>query len=393
MKDNSVEQIVKERSGKKKILIFSCYGGGGHMSAAAAIENYLTNYDIKIIDALGDLLAYIDPIYYLSFGQWYGPDLYNFLLRHNKKRLTNLFFYFGALMSNLRKKSLFKIYDRCIEAEKPAMIISVIPLVNNVLAEVAKKHGIPFYLVPTDLDIQSFIKDVNLVEQKDGMVCLGYDYAEINKMIDPKFLPAAKVKVTGFPIRHAFFEEKDTEEIKKDLGIYGSKPVLMLVMGATGSTATLSYLEELLKITVPFHVIICVGRSTNLYKPIQNTAFPEHITYSIFNGNRDISDGMAIADLCITKPGSVTFSEVLYMNIPVIIDNTTPALLWERVNLDMVKNYGLGAVITNFRQVKKLVTTYLIDKELRVITRNNIAAIEKKDFGQEFRKVVDEVLS
>jgi processive 1,2-diacylglycerol beta-glucosyltransferase len=391
MKDNSVEQNKHERSEQKKIIIFSCYGGGGHMSAAKAIENYLSNYQVKIIDAIGGLFAQIDPIYYLTFKYYTGQDFYNYLLRHNRKRITNLFFYFGALMCSLRKKSMFRILEQSIIEEKTDLIISVIPLVNNVLAEISRKHSIPYFLVPTDLDIQSFIKEVQFAHQKNSMLCLGYDYPEIKKCIDEKFIPASHIKVTGFPIRNAFFEKKDCAQIKKDLSIDFSKPVVMLVMGATGSTATLSYLQELIKITVPFHLIICVGRSTSLYKPIEKTTFPDHITYSIFNGNRDISDAMAISDLCITKPGSVTFSEVLYMNIPVIIDNTTPALIWECMNLDMVKNYGLGTIITSYQQIKKIVTTYLIDKELRIMTKNNIVAIAKKDFGKEFKKLVDGV--
>lgn len=392
MKDNSVEQNKKERS-EKKVIIFSCFGGGGHMSAAAAIEACLHDYNVKTIDAYGDTLATLDPIYYLTFKRYTGQDFYNFLLRHNKKRITNLFFYFGYLMRNIRKKGIYRSFELSILHEKPDLIVSVIPLVNHFLADIAKKHNIPYFLVPTDLDIQSFVKDVHLSKDVNSVLCLGYDYPEIKKCIEPSFVPASQIKITGFPIRNEFFESKNLIEIKKDLAIDFDKPIVLLVMGATGSTATLSYIQELIKITVPFHLIICIGRSDNLYKPIEKISFPGHITYSIFNGNRDISDAMAIADICITKPGSVTFSEVLYMNIPVIIDNTTPALLWERMNLDMVKNYGLGTIITNSKQIKKTVTSYLIDKELRALTRNNISGLQKNDFGNEFKQLVDATMN
>jgi len=392
MKNNSVEQNKKKGHRKKKVIIFSCHGGGGHMSAASAIESCLEkDYETKTIDALGDILARLDPIYYLTFKRYTGQDIYNFLLSRNKKRIANFFFYFGYFMAKLRKKAIYRTFDKFITQEKPDLIISVIPLLNVVFAQIGQKKHIPYFLVPTDLDVQTFIKDVQLKPEHNALICLGFDYPEIHRCIEPSFIPAQTIKVTGFPIRKVFFEKKDTLSIKKELSISHEKPIVLLVMGATGSPASLKYVRELIKIQVPFHVIICIGKSHYLRAMIKKVSFPSHITYTIFNGTKDISDAMAITDLCITKPGSVTFSEILYMNIPILIDNTTPALIWERLNLDMVKNYGLGTIITNYGQVKRLVTSYLIDKELRVLTRNNIQAITKKDFSHEFRALVDHI--
>ena len=382
MNDNSDQQ-------KRKVLIFSCNGGGGHVSAALAIESYLPHHEVKTIDALGDTLATLDPFYYVTFGRYTGQDIYNFLLRYNYKRFANWFFHFGYLMRNVLAKKITAAFDRVIKQEEPDVIISVIPLVNPFLCKIARKKNIPFILVPTDLDISTFIKDVAFFKSKSAILSLGFSCPEIKQPIDFSFIPAKQIKITGFPIRKAFFEKKDILGIKNSLLIDEYKPIVLLVMGATGSASTLKYLQQLIKINVPFHVIVCIGRSFELRTPVEKVDFPSHITYTVFDGMQDISQAMAIADLCITKPGSVTFSEVLYMNIPVLIDNTTPALSWEQLNLELVKTYGLGNIITSYQQVKKMVTSYLVDKQLRSLTKRNIQLLEKKDFGKELSNLLE----
>ncbi|MGE0206246.1 MAG: hypothetical protein AB7R69_00150 [Candidatus Babeliales bacterium] len=390
MKDNPIKE--KNNILKKKILIFSCHGGGGHMSAALAIEANLGQHETKIIDAMAEPVEHLDPLYYLSFKKFSGQRFYNFLLRYNKKRLVNLFFQFGSLMIDLNKKSLYKTFSQVIEKEKPDLIISVIPLLNQFFAKIAEEKNIPYVLVPTDLDIKTFIKNIKL-DHKYAKLCLGFDFPEIKNSIKPGHIPGSAIAITGFPIRPAFFEKKNKDYIKQKLAITHNHPIVLLVMGATGSNVTLKYLYELIKIKMPFHLIICTGRSYYLKKLIKTISFPDTITFTIADGDAEISDFMAITNICITKPGSVTFAETLYMDIPVLIDNTTPALLWEQKNIDMVKNYGIGSIITHLHDVKRLVTSYIIDKELRVLTQHNIKALPKKYFNTEFSTLINTIFT
>ena len=59
-----------------------------------------------------------------------------------------------------------------------------------------------------------------------------------------------------------------------------------------------------------------------------------------------VADLMAISHLIVTKPGPGTISEAIAMKLPILIDNTDKLLFWERINVDLVLNYGVGQRIT-----------------------------------------------
>jgi processive 1,2-diacylglycerol beta-glucosyltransferase len=382
----------KEFSMKKKILIMSCKGGGGHMSAAHAIESYLKEkHDIEIVDMMGDKLVHIDPFYYLSFKHCAGQNIYNFLLRHNKKRLTNLYSQLGIFMIFIAQKLIKRGLRSLLKKEKPDIVISVIPYLNNFIADVAQELNVSFLLVPTDLDASTFIKNVSLIKKKNAITNISFAYPELAQKINNNMIPETKLKALGFPICPAFFAKKNTNQIKKQLNLSEYKPTILLIMGATGSNAILYYLQILSFVEVPFNLIACTGRSKSLHKAINKISLNNPlITLCIVNNTVEMSDLMAVADVCITKPGSVTFAETLYMNLPVILDNTSTALIWEELNLTFLKNYALGDVITDYNQVVPLITRYLTDIDYRNNIKKNIEALDKKHFGDELKLFINE---
>ena len=378
---------------KKKILFMSCQGGGGHMSAAKAIESYLKKYEVKIIDVIGDKLAYLDPFYYITFKRYTGQDIYNVLLRHNKKRLTNFYSHVGIYLIHLRRKAIKEGLRRLVNQEKPEIIISVIPYINNFIAEVAEEQNLPCLLVPTDLDVSTFINNVSIKKDTNIFASLGFDYPEITHKIKSSMVPAEKIKSFGFPIRPCFFEEKNHHEIKKKLALHQLNTTIFLIMGATGSNATLNYIHVLSTIEIPFNLIVCIGRNVSLKSTIKKLTPPAHINLQVIDETADISDLMAIADVCITKPGSVTFAETLYMNLPVILDNTTTALIWEKLNLTFLEKHSLGHIITNYNQVVPLVTQYLTKPDFRNSIKHNIQKLDKKHFGHKLEQFINELIS
>lgn len=377
---------------KKKILIFLCKGGGGHITASQAIKSYLTeqDYEVVTVDILGDLFAHLDPFYYLTLKKYTGQDLYNFLLSNNLKRLVNLIPYLGYFLLALRKNVLRKALIHCIKKEEAAVIISVIPLFNKMLLDISEELQIPYLLVPTDLDTRLY--NVAPPYHDKAVFGLGFDLPDIREQFDIVQVPRTKTRIIGFPIRPSFFEPKNKNELKKKFNVPLDKPVIMLVMGATGSSATESFLKVLQEIKNPFHIIPCIGRSFHLRTTISKLKLPEHISCTIIDINSDISDIMAISDLCITKPGPVTFAETLYMNLPTILDNTSTTLHWERFNLSFVKKYKLGHTIKNYDELKKLVAQFLDCPQLSADMKQNIQQLKKENFKVEFIRLINEMV-
>ncbi len=376
---------------KKKIVLFSSNGGGGHTSAAQAILHHLTDFQIEIVD-MGNLFASIDPFYYATFGNYTGQDIYNLLLKHNRKKSVNLLYRLGCLLTTIMKKGIKKKLTECIRTKKPDMIISIIPMINGSLAECAQQCSIPYLLIPTDLELEAFMNDIRNPPDL-FTVAISLDLPEMKQQLHQAGIAAANIKVIGFPIRPSFFERKDRDHLKRTLNVPLGKPVIMLVMGATGSSKTLDYLNLLLMIQTSFHIIICIGRNKTLHNQIKHIQFPDHISYTAVDISYDISDIMAIADLCITKPGTVTFAETLYMNLPVFLDATSSSLMWENFNITFLHKHKLGKVITNLNQVASLVASFLSNKRLQKKIKRNINALEKKEFGNELAPLIKKLLT
>src|SRR3982750_3261050 len=84
-------QTPKLNSSRKRILILTSSGGGGHISATQAIEAYLKDsYDISSAYIFGDVLKSYDPIRFVTWDYAGGEDFYNWLITNNLVLFTNI---------------------------------------------------------------------------------------------------------------------------------------------------------------------------------------------------------------------------------------------------------------------------------------------------------------
>lgn len=373
----------------KKILILSCHGGGGHTSAAQAITQMLKkNYVVETVDVTGKELAYIDPIYWLSFKKYSGQDLYNFLLRTNNKWLANFFSHLGSVLIRINSKWLIRGFKKLFLQRKPDLIISVIPLLNKQASVAADRVNIPLLIIPTDLDVRTFINNLPVPMKGQVQIGLAFDYSIINEFIRKKILNAYPIKYIGFPIKPGFWEEKNKPRIKLMYGIETNCPVIMVIMGATGSVAIKKYVELILSMNISLQLIVCIGRAAYLKKVLESLHVPNHMMMLVVDDSADVSDLMAITDICITKPGSVTFAEILYKHIPVLIDNTTQALIWERLNLTFTLEHKIGYVIKEYAQVITILKYLLLNPQALHNIKSRYARLKQPLIAQHIEPLV-----
>jgi processive 1,2-diacylglycerol beta-glucosyltransferase len=373
----------------RKILILSCHGGGGHMAVAMALEQYLPYYTVTTIDLLGKSFASIDP-FYLITRKYTGQDVYNFLLQHNAKRLANFLFKAGNFFRPLYHHRLKPLIDKEIIKHNPDVVISIIPMVNDVIIASAQALGKKTLIIPTDFDVTTFLNTIKNINPRETHICISLHNHLITNTI-PDAIPTRALRFTGFPIRPGFFTLKDKAHIKIMHHIPVDVPIIMIIMGAAGSIATLRYMETLTHITSkPLHIIICIGRALFLKEHLLAIQRPASITITIIDHTHTIADFMAIADVCITKPGSVTFAELLYMEVPLILDQTSPTLLWERLNITITQHYKIGTVITNINDIIPLVTNYLHHPETLQAIKVAFKAIKRPLFHDHVYEIIEE---
>jgi UDP-N-acetylglucosamine:LPS N-acetylglucosamine transferase len=375
---------------KKKILVFTSKGGGAHMAAANALEAYLNgNYLVRRAFFFEEVLGPLDPFVTMSFGRLSGEGLYNLCLRRGWHGLATFFCdKFGApKMINLAAE-IERLALPFVRAEKPDLIVSLIPLVDAILLRVAETLDIPFLIVPVDLDTSNYINGLQGGYFGGFRYTLPFGDREIWEKMSPARIPRAQVKVIGFPVRPDFHESKDVRRLKLELDLPETKPIVMLLMGAVGSTTILAYLRSLAEIRIPVHLLVCVGRNQKLESQVEALPFPRKVTRTIVGHTDRISDLMAVSDLVITKPGPASISEAIYMNRPMLLDGTSRVLRWEELNLQFVRKHGFGDVVRAHRDVAGQVEKYLRD---RAHYRRAVRSLEwfpKANFGQSFRALL-----
>lgn len=376
----------------KKILIFSSYGGGGHTAVTKALTSYLKDdYEVISTNIFNDVLGSIDPIKKFAFGAHSGEDLYNYLMPRKWYRFLNTYYKIGSFYFNMRHKKVCSMLRSYVKDQNPDMIISVIPIVNNCILETAQEFNIPFLLIPTDLDITTFTQHIKAPTYKKFKIALPFEDPEALQRVAENQISLENIGITGFIIRPDFFEEKNKINIKSFYQIPQDKPVILLLLGAVGLDDLYIFSKELSMLTSPAHIIVCTGRKVSLKEKIESIEFPPHLTKTIVGYTDRISDLMAIADLFITKSGSVSVCEAIYMNLPMLLDATTEPLAWEQSNHRFIKKHSLGGTIKEHSNISSTIDNIFSYRFLPAF-KKNLIHLPKKHGGSEIKRFIEQML-
>ena len=391
---NNDYDVISEIYSKpnKKVTIFTSKGGGGHTSVSRALEEFLkSGYETKRVNLITEILHPIDIVRTLTFNKYSGEDFYNYCLRKQWVRTANNFVWIGKKLSVYRRRTTNKLIRKYLDKEKPDIIVSVMPIFNHSLLKEAQRRDIPLVIITNDLDTANYINGIRNPNYKKFKYILSFDDEQIKNKIKRAQLKESQVEFLGFPIRPDFFLEKNVPGIKKDFNLPDNKPIVMVLMGAAGSSASYLYAKQLSKLDVPAHIVFCMGRNKSLGKKISKLKFNPKVSKSIIGFTRRISDLMAASQVIITKGGPNTICEAKQMDLPMIIDSTKKVLFWEKLNLSFVKKNGFGSIVKRFKDVNPILKKYLTDKKYYAEIKSNLRNSRKINFGANIKNLFDDM--
>ncbi len=374
----------------KKIIIFTTIIGG-NTTVSNVLKKHLDNqYHVQTSLIFTDVLKSIDFVHTITRGQYIGEKLYYYLLFKKKYFFINVISLIAYWYFKIRNRKIGSLVYSYMQQHNTDLVISVVPLLNNIILEQTKKLGIPLLIVPTDLDATIFTQDIKPSNDASLYITVAFNDKDIRKTIpalNEQYLP-----VTGFVLRPDFFEPKDHQLIKQTYGIPHDKPVILLLMGSQGSESLTIFAQKIAQINIPAHLVVCLGKNEEMRKAIEVIPFPSHITTSIIGYTPHIADLMAVSDLLITKSGTVSVCEAIYMNLPMLLDSTSTVLRWEQFNHYFIQKYQFGAIVKQYDDVISLITKFLTDKHYATMLKNNLNHFEKKHGGQEIKHLVATIL-
>ncbi len=378
---------------KKKIIILTSFGGGGHSAASEAMKDYLhADYDVQLCHAFTEILFSIDPFKFLTFENYSSEQMYNALLPGKHVLLLKWIYGIGTWYLQSQKEKIMALLRNYFTTTKPDLIISVIPIINNMVLNVAQELNIPFVLMPTDLDVTPYIIGIADLAYEQFYLCLPFNDPDIMQPIRNAHIPDSHIHILGSPLRRDFFLLKNKHDLQQKYRINGNKPTVMLLMGSLGSDDIKQYTAQLTTLQQSFNLIVCVGKNEKSKKDLAQLFVPNHIDLFIIGFTKNIADYMQLSDLLITKSGTLSICEALYMNLPLFLDATSTPISWEEFNHHFIKKHLFGTSITEHNMVAPLIARVLENKDKLIAYKNKIEKLDKKDFAQELKKLVKDIL-
>lgn len=366
---SATTDMIKLAEQRPRIVIFTSNGGGGHKSATEALKQYLgNNVRIECKNILDDTLP---------MGQ--QEELYNTVMKCDNTlthvipnaHIINAMYQVGKEYYALNKQNVQEYIAVYLSEPKPNLVISVIPLINDIIYEVTKNLNIPFLLSPTDLDATTFMGSISKHNHPCFKFNLLFPDEKILSLLKNSQICPDCFECLGFPLRNQFYEQHHHNNHNEHLALH--TPKILLMMGAQGSAVLAEYVKQLMKMpeNVPFRLAVCMGSNAEKLLPaLKSIKVPSHIECELLGRTEEVASLMATSDLFITKSGTGSFCEAIAMKLPMLLDATSQVIQWEQFNHDFVKRNNLGDIITSFEDVVPLVSAMLHNNHFQTLRHN-----------------------
>ncbi len=351
------------------VLILSISVGGGHMRAAQAVRDYMQTHYTDINVEIVDWLKYINPVVNkVVVGGYIGtlktrPSLYGKLydMAEKDEGISDISLTINRLLA-LRM-------ERLVERKKPGIVICTHPFPLEVICYLKKKRNLALRIISllTDFAPHSFWI-------RDGVDFYIVPNEDLVYEMKWKGVPDDKIFPLGIPIDERFTLEYDKKSIRENLGLK-NKTTILLMGGSLGMGALKGAFRSLFSSALDIQLIAVCGNNKKLREALETTASSNPGRSMIFGYTGEIPSLMAASDLLVTKPGGLTVSEAMTMNLPIAIISPIPGQ--ERQNARYLINSGMAI---EFKEGDYLagIMAQLFANPVRLAHMQEIAALKAK---------------
>lgn len=351
----------------QNILILTSNTGGGHRSAANALENSLTTLSPGKI--LVKITQVLEEAHYFSRK---AADFYNFLLRDHQDLVKYYFWAINKLRPNesrLMFKSAMGYGMRLFEKVVPNVIVSVHPMTQHFFAYILRRlhlqDRIPLLTVVTD-PYHGFWKGWACEDVSQYYVAS--DHAR-QQLIDFG-VGSHKIQVMGMPV-HSKFQPVTSDEkryFKHQLGLDEDKFTVFVNSGWIGGGNIPQIYEALVRegsmAGLDIQTVFLAGRNEPLLQKAHELAHSAHFPVKVVGYSSEIDHLMKASDVMISKLGGLTTFEALSCRLPIIADAVTPPMPQEVQTAAFLEYTNAGVMLRQPEQIVSVVKS-LIDSPSR----------------------------
>lgn len=336
----------------KRILVLYTDSGYGHVATARVLRDYLgveRPWRIDAVDVYREILTGLDPFRALTGMS--GPDIYNeYALRRGHTRLLWPVIAAGSSVA-IRLGSPFVVrqLSAYLRANRPDMVISVMPLINAAVAGSLRQLGgaIPFVTIVTDFCEPMHAAWIQHVDQY--VVCGTEKCREQARRfgLPPEQIIAAKGLMLS-PKFHALTQTMTPATVataRAALGLAPDRLTGLMMFGGRGADRMLDFAATIEASDLPVQMIYVCG--TNRETADDIAALPGKRPRHVIGFSDAIERHMAASDFFVGKPGPGAISEAMVMGLPMILEVGARLLAQERYNATWAQAIGAALSFRN----------------------------------------------
>jgi processive 1,2-diacylglycerol beta-glucosyltransferase len=327
---------MKKRMKPLKLAVLSVSAGAGHVRAAQAVcaQAQLSHPDWQVthLDVMDLVPRAFRSLYCESYIKVVerAPLLWSYLYGRSDKRTRS------SKTDHLRRgieKLNTRKFDGEIDKLAPDAILCTHFLPAELLSRRIRKQRrtAPVWVQVTDFDVHGLW----LHEHMQGYFVAN---DEVALRLHAKGIASDRIEVTGIPVMPVFSSAPARAVGAAELGIDPEKPTLLMMSGGAGVGGIEVLAKELAAMPLDMQIVALAGRNETLLLQLKAIAGEHPRRLWPMGFTRSIERIMAAADVAITKPGGLTSSECLAMNLPMIVVSPIPGQ--EERNADFLLESG-----------------------------------------------------
>lgn len=351
-----------------KILILSCGTGGGHNSAALAIQESLVEKGIQ-----ADFVEYLDII-----NKRIKDSINHLYIKttHKNGRVFKQVYRLGELYQKTKLKSPVyglnllnknRLYQYILENNYDYIITTHL-FAAQALTAIKKDHSIHFIAVATDYVCIPFWEETNP----------DYFIIPSEELVDDfvrRGIAKEKLLPLGIPVKKVYLRQNQ-DKVSHDNVSLKDKINVLILTGSMGFGNITEMLRELLEKLPNIRFIVACGNNIELLKALKCT-YQGNENVVPLSFTNEIDKYMKQSKIILTKPGGLTTTEVATLGKPFI--HTMPIPGCENYNADFFSQRKMALQCHSIAEVVANTKKLLEDERLQLEMIENQNKYMKQD--------------
>lgn len=367
------------------LLLLSGNLGDGHKQAAYAIAgSALENRDdvvTTVIDYSEWTYPYIHVVGSYCYTKWMEklPSVYGYLFKKTRSNKSP----FSMLLKKIELFTLNRMITLLNEVH-PSIVVSTFPPAATAMS-ILKASGL--VTIPTVTVITDHTDHSYWIHPHTDHYLVGSEYVRYGLL--RQGVPNCHITVTGIPIHSQFSLSYDHQQLRKKHYLKQTMTTVLIMGGGLGmiSASFIHMLQRDTRLEQIQFIVIC-GRNKKLKQTLTKQLKNEKHRFIVKGYIDYIHELMALSDMIITKPGGLTTSEAVALELPMLLYKPLPGQ--EQDNASFLMHAEVALQAKDEKSLLEQLVNTLQDPQILTTLRMNAKKVRtKKAACHAFTSIMD----